>query len=242
MILDTGWTALKGTIGDRPANVIVVPAMHISRKCHECGAVKAASRRTRDGFACMASYASRIGNEPRGGCGQVGRGFLWENRLLPLDACGHAESMQSMQISMRRGTFGTGPSGALLGSTRRQGLARLHGERRLRWQPLLTREINACDSLTVRQVGHMSPIAKGWGDPRRASDLLVSRKVSRRPGSLPSPFDRAVRARMTAQGRKPRDPVLVAGAFRSARLPRQFRLSQVPRRRYVPVPRGPKAA
>ncbi len=88
--LDTGWTALKGTIGYKPANVIVVPAMHISRKCHECGAVRAASRRTRDGFACMASCASRIGNEPRGGCGQFGRGFLWENRLLPLDACGHA--------------------------------------------------------------------------------------------------------------------------------------------------------
>ena len=34
--------------------------------------------------------------------------------------------------------------------TRRQGLAYLY-EKRLRWQLLLTREINACDGLTVRQ-------------------------------------------------------------------------------------------
>ncbi|MYH57474.1 MAG: nucleotidyl transferase AbiEii/AbiGii toxin family protein [Boseongicola sp. SB0675_bin_26] len=38
-------------------------------------------------------------------------------------------------------------------------MAHLHGERRLRWQPL-TREINACDGPTVRQFRYISP--KQW--------------------------------------------------------------------------------
>ena len=39
VILNTGWTALKGMLEYKAANVIVVPAMNTSRKCHECGAV-----------------------------------------------------------------------------------------------------------------------------------------------------------------------------------------------------------
>ena len=54
VILNTGWTALKGMLEYKAANVIVVPAMNTSRKCHECGAVEAANRRTRDDFICLA--------------------------------------------------------------------------------------------------------------------------------------------------------------------------------------------
>ena len=54
VILDTGWTALKRMLEYKAANVIVVPAMNTSRKCHECGAVEAANRRTRDDFICLA--------------------------------------------------------------------------------------------------------------------------------------------------------------------------------------------
>ena len=54
VILNTGWTALKGMLEYKAANVIVVPAMNTSRKCHECGAVEAANRRTRDDFGCLA--------------------------------------------------------------------------------------------------------------------------------------------------------------------------------------------
>ena len=54
VILNTGWTALKGMLEYKAANVIVVPAKNTSRKCHECGAVEAANRRTRD----YASYCT----------------------------------------------------------------------------------------------------------------------------------------------------------------------------------------
>ena len=39
-------------------------------------------------------------------------------------------------------------------------MARLHGERRLRWQPL-TREINACGGLTVCLARYISPKKTG---------------------------------------------------------------------------------
>ena len=54
VILNTGWTALRRMLECKTANVIVVPAKNTSRKCHECGAVEAASRRTRDDFVCLA--------------------------------------------------------------------------------------------------------------------------------------------------------------------------------------------
>ena len=54
VILNTGWTALRRMLDYKAANVIVVPASNTSRKCHECGAVEAASRRTRDDFSCLA--------------------------------------------------------------------------------------------------------------------------------------------------------------------------------------------
>ncbi len=54
VILNTGWTALRRMLDYKAANVIIVPARNTSRKCHECGAVEAASRRTRDDFVCMA--------------------------------------------------------------------------------------------------------------------------------------------------------------------------------------------
>ena len=54
VILNTGWTALRRMLDCKAANVIVVPAGNTSRKCHECGAVEAASRRTRDDFSCLA--------------------------------------------------------------------------------------------------------------------------------------------------------------------------------------------
>ncbi|MYK31394.1 MAG: transposase [Boseongicola sp. SB0670_bin_30] len=38
----------------KATNVIVVPARKTCRKRHECGAVEAASRRTRDDFVCLA--------------------------------------------------------------------------------------------------------------------------------------------------------------------------------------------
>ena len=37
VILNTGWTALRRMLDCKAANVIVVPAMNTSRKCHECG-------------------------------------------------------------------------------------------------------------------------------------------------------------------------------------------------------------
>ena len=75
VILNTGWTALKGMLEYKAANVIVVPAMNTSRKCHECGAVEAANRRTRDDFICLACghaapCRSQRGEEhPRQGAG-----------------------------------------------------------------------------------------------------------------------------------------------------------------------------
>ncbi|MYA87361.1 MAG: transposase [Boseongicola sp. SB0662_bin_57] len=54
VVRDTGWTALKRMLDCKAANVIVVPARNTSRTCHECGAVEAASRRTRDDFICAA--------------------------------------------------------------------------------------------------------------------------------------------------------------------------------------------
>ncbi len=54
VILNTGWTALKGMLEHKAANVIVVPATNTSRTCHECGAVEAANRRTRDDSVCLA--------------------------------------------------------------------------------------------------------------------------------------------------------------------------------------------
>ena len=53
IILTTGWTALEATLDCKVANVIAVPARDTSRTCHECGAVKRRSRRTRDEFICI---------------------------------------------------------------------------------------------------------------------------------------------------------------------------------------------
>ena len=47
------------------------------------------------------------------------------------------------------------------GGKRRPGLAHLHGEKRLRWQLPLTREINACGGQTVSFVKYISPINNG---------------------------------------------------------------------------------
>ena len=49
-----GLGGAQGDAGIQGGEVIVVPARDTSRKCHECGAVEAASRRTRDGFVCLA--------------------------------------------------------------------------------------------------------------------------------------------------------------------------------------------
>ena len=61
-------------------------------------------------------------------------------------------------------------------------LAYLHGERRLRWQPLPTREINACGGLTVCQARYINS-KHFWA---RTSNTASTARVVARPLSLHS--------------------------------------------------------
>ena len=96
VILNTGWTALKQKIDYKAANVIVVPAMNTSRKCHECGAVEAANRRTRDEFACLA-------------CGHAAHADLNAAKNIrdkALERLCAMEAASGIGASARRGAFG----------------------------------------------------------------------------------------------------------------------------------------
>ena len=96
VILNTGWTALKGMLEYKAANVIVVPAMNTSRKCHECGAVEAANRRTRDDFICLA-------------CGHAAHADLNAAKNIrdrALERLAAMEAASGTGASARRGAFG----------------------------------------------------------------------------------------------------------------------------------------
>ena len=95
VILNTGWTALKAMLEYKAANVITVPARNTSRTCHECGAVEAASRRTRDDFTCVH-------------CGHAAHADINAARNIRCAARGRVPEHEASGIdaSARRGAFG----------------------------------------------------------------------------------------------------------------------------------------
>ncbi|MXW86911.1 MAG: transposase, partial [Boseongicola sp. SB0667_bin_21] len=95
VILNTGWTALKRMLDCKAANVITVPARNTSRTCHECGAVEAASRRTRDDFTCVH-------------CGHAAHADINAARNIRCVARGRAPEHEASGIGAfaRRGAFG----------------------------------------------------------------------------------------------------------------------------------------
>lgn len=52
-ILDTSWGALRRNLQYKAAVVVAVPAAYTSQRCHRCGTVEAANRRTQARFACV---------------------------------------------------------------------------------------------------------------------------------------------------------------------------------------------